>query len=91
MGSIFKSIGKIISAPFQVVKNLVDPQKAAAQNVEQTPQAQAAPQAAPQDTTQQTGVDTTGMTLKRKAKGKRSLMINPSNTGGGTDGTGLNI
>lgn len=41
----------------------------------------------------ETGVDTTGMELKRKAKGKKGLMIQPTNTSGGgsTGGTGLNI
>lgn len=43
---------------------------------------------------QETGVDTTGQQIKRKAKGKRGLMIQPTNTGGsatGIGGTGLNL
>lgn len=46
------------------------------------------------DSKQETGVDSTGETLKRKARGKKGLMINAgSNTSGGgsTGGTGLNI
>ena len=45
------------------------------------------------DNSPQTGVDTTGMELKRKAKGKRGLMIQPTKTtgGGSSGGTGLNI
>lgn len=43
------------------------------------------------DAKTETGVDTTGETLKRKARGKKGLMINPTNTGGGSSGTGLNI
>ena len=56
-----------------------------------------APAAAPvSDPTakQDTAVDTNGDTLKRKAKGKKGLMINggANSTGGGTyGGTGLNI
>lgn len=42
---------------------------------------------------QETGVDTTGQKLKRKARGKKGLTIQPNNvTGGGSvGGTGLNI
>lgn len=50
----------------------------------------AAPEA---EVKQETGVDTTGQKLKRKARGKKGLTIQPNNvTGGGSvGGTGLNI
>lgn len=56
----------------------------------QTPAAQPAVSAPTADNKQETGVDTTGQTLKRKAKGKKGLMINTSG-GGSAGGTGLNI
>ena len=58
----------------------------------QTPKAAAQPavSAPTADNKQETGVDTTGQTLKRKAKGKKGLMINTSG-GGSAGGTGLNI
>lgn len=45
------------------------------------------------DVQQEIGVDTTGNVIKRKAKGKKGLMIQPTNTtgGGSVGGTGLNI
>ena len=52
--------------------------------------AQPAVSAPTADNKQETGVDTTGQTLKRKAKGKKGLMINTSG-GGSAGGTGLNI
>ena len=60
---------------------------------QETP-AQPAPDAPTPTSTQESAVDSTGESLKRKAKGKRGLMIaSASNsTGGGTSGgTGLNI
>ena len=56
----------------------------------QTPAAQPAVSAPTADNKQETGVDTTGQTLKRKANGKKGLMINTSG-GGSAGGTGLNI
>lgn len=63
-----------------------------------TPEAPAAPAPAvavsAPDSKQETGVDSTGERLKRKARGKKGLMINAvSNTSGGglAGGTGLNI
>lgn len=59
----------------------------------ETAAAPAAAVSAP-DSKQETGVDSTGETLKRKARGKKGLMINAvSNTSGGgsAGGTGLNI
>lgn len=55
--------------------------------------AQPAAAAASPEIKQETGVDTTGETLKRRARGKKGLMINPTNTSGGgsAGGTGLNI
>jgi hypothetical protein len=91
MGKVFKAIGKIISSPFKILKNIVDPPEAKVVQQTAEPTAQAAPTAAPTANQQETGVDTTGMTLKRKAKGKRALMISPANTGSGTNGTGLNL
>lgn len=55
----------------------------------QTPGAAAAPAADAKK--QETGLDTTGASLKRKANGKKSLMIATNTTGGGSTGTGLNI
>lgn len=45
------------------------------------------------DVRQETGVDAIGKAIKRKAKGKKGLMIQPTNTtgGGSVGGTGLNI
>lgn len=60
---------------------------------QETP-AQPAPDAPTPTSKQESAVDSTGESLKRKAKGKRGLMINTASnsTGGGTSGgTGLNI
>lgn len=54
------------------------------------PPAQPAVSAPTADNKQETGVDTTVQTLKRKAKGKKGLMINTTE-GGSAGGTGLNI
>ena len=54
------------------------------------PEAQPAVSAPTADNKQETGVDTAGQTLKRKAKGKKGLMIDTSG-GGSAGGTGLNI
>lgn len=88
MGRLLKNIGNIISAPFQALKNIVSPQ---APKVEQVVTPTPAPMAAP--VSAETGVDTTGKQLQRKAKGKKGLMIsnNPTSSGGGVGGTGLNI
>ena len=60
---------------------------------QETP-AQPAPDVAAPTSNQESAVDSTGESLKRKSKGKRGLMINTASnsTGGGTSGgTGLNI
>ena len=60
---------------------------------QETP-AQAAPDVTAPTSNQESAVDSSGESLKRKAKGKRGLMINSASnsTGGGTSGgTGLNI
>ena len=60
---------------------------------QETP-AQAAPDVTAPTSNQESAVDSNGESLKRKAKGKRGLMINAASnsTGGGTSGgTGLNI
>lgn len=57
--------------------------------VVQTP---AAPAANPQNSQEQViNTDTTGMTLKRKAAGKKSLTISLGNNSGGGAGAGLNL
>lgn len=60
---------------------------------QETPAQPAADVSAP-TSNQESAVDSSGESLKRKAKGKRGLMINSASnsTGGGTSGgTGLNI
>ena len=61
---------------------------------QETPAQPAADVSAP-TSTQESAVDSTGDSLKRKAKGKKGLMITSTasnSTGGGTSGgTGLNI
>lgn len=86
MGGVLGLVAKVFAA-----KKAVDSMKPDIPKQE-TPAAPAV--AAPNvDNSPQTGVDTTGMELKRKAKGKRGLMIQPTNTtgGGSSSGTGLNI
>jgi len=55
----------------------------------ETPAAPAAP--APTTDTQQTGVETTSASLRRKARGKRGLTIQLGSSTGSSGGTGLNI
>lgn len=78
-------VSKIFSGPSVTVQKQEAPATATA-----TAAAPVSDNTAKQDT----AVDTNGDTLKRKAKGKKGLMINggANSTGGGTSGgTGLNI
>ena len=94
MGFVAKAVGGFLGKALfgwgasKVVKKVLTPEVTVPKQEMPLP-AQPAPPAPPQ---QETGVDTTGMQIKRKAKGKRGLMIQPTNTtGGGSVGTGLNI
>lgn len=73
-----------------LLKKAITPKAPTVQTPEAQPAAQPAVSAPTADNKQETGVDTTGQTLKRKAKGKKGLMINTSG-GGSAGGTGLNI
>lgn len=84
MGSV---LGWVASA--FVGKKAVDAMKPPKVETPATP-AVTAPEA---EVKQEIGVDTTGQRIKRKARGKKGLTIQPNNvTGGGSvGGTGLNI
>mgnify|MGYP005838153939 CR=1 FL=1 len=56
-----------------------------------TPAPAPAVQAPVETVNKDTEVDTNGITLKRKSKGKKGLMIEATNVGSGANGTGLNI
>ena len=97
MGFVSKAVGGFLGKALfgwgasKVVKKVLTPKiTVPRQEIDiPAPPAPPAPVAIPQ---QETGVDKTGMQIKRKAKGKRGLMIQPTNTtGGGSVGTGLNI
>lgn len=86
MGSVLGLVASVFAG-----KKAIDSLKPKVENPDTpaTP-AVAAPDA---EVKRETGVDTTGRKLKRKARGKKGLIIQPNNlTGGGTvGGTGLNI
>ena len=97
MGGIGHAIGKVISAPFHAVGKLFGARTSTA-SVTQSAGAGAgagAGAAAPAADAQNndTNVDTNATKRKKKAMGKKSLMIgNESDaSGGGTTGTGLNL
>lgn len=85
MGGVLGWVGGLFAA-----KKAADAMKP---NIKQETPATPAVAAPNPDVQQETGVDTTGEAIKRKAKGKRGLMIQPTNTtgGGSVGGTGLNI
>ena len=90
MGGIGHAIGKVVSAPFRAVGKLFG----ARQNAfVETPTAGAAAAPAADAQNNDTNVETDATKRKKKAAGKKSLMIgNGSDAfGGGTTGTGLNL
>lgn len=94
MGGIGHAIGKVISAPFRAVGKLFGARTSTA-SVTQSAGAATGAAAAPAADAQNndTNVDTDATKRKKKAMGKKSLMIgNESDaSGGGTTGTGLNL
>ena len=96
MGGIGHAIGKVISAPFRAVGKLFGARTSTA-SVTQSAGAAASPAspAAPAADAQNndTNVDTDATKRKKKALGKKSLMIGNGSdaSGGGTTGTGLNL
>lgn len=97
MGGIGHAIGKVISAPFRAVGKLFGAKTSTAsvtQSGGATPATPATPAAAAADAqNNDTNVDTAATKRKRKAAGKKSLMIGKGSdeAGGGTTGTGLNL
>ena len=91
MGGIGHAIGKVVSAPFRAIGHLFGARTSTA-SVTQSAGAEVAPAAADAQNND-TNVDTDATKRKKKAVGKKSLMIgNSSNSaGGGTTGTGLNL
>lgn len=96
MGGIGHAIGKVVSAPFRAIGHLFGARTSTA-SVTQSAGAAAAPAApaAPAADAQNndTNVDTDATKRKKKAMGKKSLMIGngSDSAGGGTTGTGLNL
>lgn len=92
MGGIGHAIGKVISAPFRAVGKLFGARTSTA-SVTQSAGAAAAAAPAADAQNNDTNVDTDATKRKKKAAGKKSLMIgNDSDVaGGGTTGTGLNL
>lgn len=89
MGFVAPLVGGVLAS--KAIKKAVTPSSSSTNTT--TTAATPAVAAATPEGKQDTGVDTTGESLKRKAKGKKGLMINASNTtgGGSTGGTGLNL
>lgn len=93
MGGVGHAIGKVISAPFRAVGKLFGARTSTA-SVNQSAGAAAAPAAPAADAqNNDTNVDTNATKRKKKAMGKKSLMIGngSDSAGGGTTGTGLNL
>lgn len=92
-------VGKVIAKPFEAighaVKHVFTPVfgggRAAPTIIQAQPGAAAAPAADAQNS--DTNVDTAATKRKKKAVGKKSLMIGngSDSAGGGTTGTGLNL
>lgn len=98
MGSVGKAIGKLVKHAVRgvgkvvggVTGGLFGRQKQPDINVEQP--AQVAAPVAQESGQTDVNIDTAADKKKRKAKGKKGLMINAgANASGGTTGTGLNI
>lgn len=91
MGGIGHAIGRVISAPFRAVGKLFGAGQIQPTAETSTAGAAAAPAADP--TNNDTNVDTEATKRKKKAMGKKSLMIGNGSdaAGGGTTGTGLNL
>lgn len=90
MGGIGHAVGKIVSAPFKAVGHLFG---AGQRTTGETPTAGAAAAPAADAQNNDTNVDTDATKRKKKAMGKKSLMIGNGSdvSGGGTTGTGLNL
>lgn len=90
MGGIGHAISKVVSAPFRAVGHLFGSRTSTA-SVAQSTGAAAAPAADAQNN--DTNIDTTATKRKKKAAGKKSLMIGNGSdlADGGTTGTGLNL
>ena len=90
MGGIGHAIGKIVSAPFKAVGHLFG---AGQKTTVDTPTAGAAAAPAADAQNKDTNVETYATKRKKKAAGKKSLMIGNGSdaSGGGTTGTGLNL
>ena len=89
MGGIGRAVGRVISAPFRAIGSLFG---ARTPNITQNASgASAAPGVDAHNN--ETNVESDAEKKKKKAMGKKSLMIgNDSNaSGGGTTGTGLNL
>lgn len=95
MGGIGHAISKVVSAPFKAIGHLFGSRTSTASVPQSAGAAAAAAPAAPAADAQNndTNVDTEATKRKKKAMGKKSLMIgNASDSaGGGTTGTGLNL
>lgn len=91
MGGIGHAIGKVISAPFRAVGKLFGARTSTASVTQSAGASAAAPAADAQNN--DTNVDTDATKRKKKAAGKKSLMIGNGSdvAGGGTTGTGLNL
>lgn len=91
MGGVGHAIGKVISAPFKAVGKLFGAKTSTASVTQSTGAAAASPAADAQNN--DTNVDTDATKRKKKAMGKKSLMIGngADSAGGGTTGTGLNL
>lgn len=89
MGGIGHAVGRIISAPFRAIGSLFG---ARTPNItQQTSGASAAPGVDAHNN--ENNVDSESTKRKKKALGKKSLMIGngSDSAGGGTTGTGLNL
>lgn len=91
MGGIGHAIHKVISAPFRAVGKLFGARTSTA-SVTQSAGEAAAPAAADAQNND-INVDTDATKRKKKAAGKKSLMIGngSDSAGGGITGTGLNL
>ena len=89
MGGIGRAVGRVISAPFRAIGSLFG---ARTPNITQNASgASAAPGVDAQNN--ETNVESYAEKKKKKAMGKKSLMIGNGSdaSGGGTTGTGLNL
>lgn len=100
MGKVGKAVGRVLKHAVRgvgkvvggVTGGLFGRQKQPEINVEQPAQAVTPAPAAQESGQTDVNIDTAADKKKRKAKGKKGLMINAgANASGGTTGTGLNI